>query len=113
MTAGTDVEQTKTRGWVTIAAGVFIVVLMSGVWLFVAKAIAEHRVTLDTPNTAKFLGQTYMAFGLIVFSGILGIANGVVQLRTRRRNISLNALILMLVAAAVVIIWLATSGNKS
>jgi hypothetical protein len=112
MTAGSEIQRTKARGWVTIIAGIFIVVLMSGVWLFVMKAISEHRGTLDTPNTAKFLGQTYMAFGLIVFSGVLGIANGVVQLRTGRRNIALNAVILMLVAAAVVIIWLATS-NKS
>ncbi len=109
MAAGTDVQRMKARGWVTIVAGLFIVVVMCGVWLFVAKAIGEHRVDVATADTAKFLGQTYVAFALIVLSGVLGVVNGVIQLRTGRRNIPLNAVILILVGAALVIIWLATS----
>jgi hypothetical protein len=113
MAAGTDIERGKARGWVTIAAGIFIVVLMSGVWIFVMKAVADHRLLVKTPENAAFLGRTYVAFALIVLCGFLGILNGVIQLRTGRRNLPLNALILILVGAALVTIWIGTSSNRS
>ena len=109
----TDIERGKARGWVTLTAGGFIIVLISGIWLFIRRAFADGHLTVSTRDTATFLGQTFVAFALIFLCGVLGIANGVMQLRTGRRSVILNGAIIVLVGSALVVIWIATSSNKS
>jgi MFS family permease len=108
-----DPQKAKARGWVAIVAGVFIVALMGGVWIFLLKLIAENRTSFSGAANAQFLGQVFTAFALIIIAGFGGIANGIIMLRTGRRSKILFALLIMCVLAAVVIIWLATNSRKT
>ena len=101
-------QVSKARARVTLGAGVFIVVLMSAIWIWIVRLMAA--TPLPDPSYAQFLGKTYVAFAIIIVCGFLGIWNGVLQLRTGRQNLPLSLLIIVLFASALGTLWLGLSG---
>ena len=84
-----------------MGAGVFLIVLMSAVWLWVANLLASHGSVDGDPATSQFIGRTYVAFALVEVCGVLGIINGIGQVRSGRRNRVLAFAMLVLFAAAI------------
>jgi hypothetical protein len=93
----------KSRGILAISAGIFVIVLMSAVWIFVAHLVATHAVEME--GSREFFGRLYLAFGMIVFCGILGTINGFLALRTGSTNGYLVALVLVIFGAALYIMY--------
>ena len=101
-------QVSKTRARVTLGAGVFLVVVMGAVWLWIVSLTAANPVT--DPAYAQFLGRIYVAFAIIIVCGFLGILNGVSQLRTGRQNVPLSLVILLLFLIALGTMWFGLSG---
>ncbi len=93
-------QVSKGRARVTLVAGAFIVVLMSAVWIFVANLLAGQHERYDAA-TAAFLGRMYVSFAIVIVCGILGVVNGMLQLKNGRSNIALSIAIIVLFAAAI------------
>jgi amino acid transporter len=103
----------RAQAWVALVAGVFIVVLMSGTWFFVAKVVAENQIASHNPDDARFLGQVFTAFALILVTGFLGIANAIGQLRTGRRNRILTIAMFVMFLAALGTVVFSLNGRHS
>ncbi len=89
----------KRQGWRSLIAGAFIVVVMLAVWIWVAILLGPRAAGAD-PALTVFTFKAYAAFALIVLSGVLGIASGLLQIRSGRRNKPLTfALVVCFVAA--------------
>jgi uncharacterized membrane protein len=99
-------ERVKRRGWVAFGAGVFLAVLSGAVWVWVNRLLASQAAD---PATAQFLGRMNLAFGLVLVSGLLGIANGWMMAHTGRRN---RPLIFGLVIAFVIAFFVALSASQ-
>jgi MFS family permease len=91
----------KTRGWIGLIAGVFLVAFMAGVWIWVAGIVSRQNAPNDEATTA-FFGRTYLAFTLVILAGVLGIVNGIWQIRLGRPN--------RVLTMAVVIVFIAALG---
>jgi hypothetical protein len=109
----TAARVSRVQAWVAVCAGVFIVVLMTGTWFFVAKVAAENQIGRHNAGDAAFLGQVFTAFALIIVSGFLGIANGIGQLRTGRRNLGLTIATFVVFLAALGIVFVGLNGRHS
>ena len=103
----------RARAWVVVCSGVFIVVLMTGTWFFVAKVAADNQIGRHNADDVGFLGQVFTAFALIIVSGFLGIANGIGQLRTGRRNMGLTIATFVVFLAALGIVFIGLNGRHS
>jgi hypothetical protein len=113
MATADKLRSMKARGWVALVAGVFLVVLMGGIWIYLANAIADHRMTMNTPGSRAFMGQVFVAFALLIASGFVGIASGIHQIRTGTRNRALLVVMVLLVLSAVGTIVFATSTERN
>jgi hypothetical protein len=91
----------KMRGWVALVAGLFLVLLISAVWVYVGRLFSAQGVVDRDVATAQFAGRTYVAFALVLVSGLLGVANGIWQIRTGCRNRVLVFAMLVMFAAAI------------
>ena len=103
----------KGRGWFALVSGLFIIALMSWIWFFLARAIADHRITPMNAGNASFLGTMFVAFALIIGCGLIGIAQGVVMIRTGRRNRTLSIVVLVLFLAAAGTVAVSLASQKS
>ena len=92
----------KVRGWIALIAGIFLVVIMTGIWLFIASHVASGTVHLPT------VGQLYIGFALIIGGGFLAIANGVWMLRKGRPNLAVGVVMIILFVAAFFVVQQAT-----
>jgi hypothetical protein len=111
MKRGDEVQDVKRRGWAALIAGAFMVVLMAGVWLFILKLLADHRLDVSDPSFAAFLGKVFVAFALIILSGLIGIGSGLWQIRTGTQNRALTIGVLVPFLVAFGIVLLALSGQ--
>jgi hypothetical protein len=103
----------KARGWASLAASVLMIALISCVWFFLARAIAEHRITNYDAATASSFGQIFAGFALVVVSGLLGIASSVVQIRSGRRSRILTVGVVVAFVAAFVTLMIAVGTHRS
>ena len=75
------------RGWIAVAAGVFIVILLGWIWMYIAHAAAiPGGILCDPAARDKFLGQLYVSFAFIIACGLLAIVNGIQIVRTGRTS---------------------------
>jgi TRAP-type mannitol/chloroaromatic compound transport system permease small subunit len=95
----------KTRGWIGLIAGVFLVVFMAAVWIWVAM-LAAHQGIAGEQSAQAFFGRTYLAFALVMVAGVLGIANGIWQIRLGRPNRVLVTTVLIVFLAALGTVFL-------
>jgi hypothetical protein len=102
----------RRRGWVACGAGVVLVVLMGGVWLWIDRLFAANGGTAGSPGAAQFLGKLNIAFALIVVSGALGVANGWAMAQTGRRNMPLIFGMIVVFAAGLFLAVSASSGYQ-
>jgi hypothetical protein len=100
----------KTRGWIGLIAGIFLVVFMAGVWIWVA-TLAAHNGIAGEESARAFFGRTYLTFALVMVAGVLGIANGVWQIRSGRPNRVLVTTILVVFLAALGTVLLNQNGQ--
>jgi hypothetical protein len=103
----------QRRGWVSLVAGAFMVVLMAVVWIFVAHLVATGRVTQMDPATEAFFGRTYVAFGLVVLSGLVAMVGATMQIQSGVRNRALSFAVVVLFAAAVGTVLLGSGPLRS
>ena len=87
-------------GWRTLLASVFLVVLILGLWGYLGNLLALHGGGTLSPRSADIFGRVFVAFALVLVTGVLGTIGGVMQLRSGRRNRALTfAAVLTFVAA--------------
>ncbi|MGC1379712.1 MAG: hypothetical protein WA814_01670 [Candidatus Baltobacteraceae bacterium] len=106
----TTLESAQRRGWWAFGAGVFLVVFMGGVWIWVDRLLVASGALERDPGTAAFLGKMNVAFALVVLAGVLGTINGWMQAHSGRRN---YVLILGLVVAFVAALFIAGSASNA
>jgi hypothetical protein len=94
----------KVRGWVALIAGIFLVVIMTCIWVFIASHVASGTASLPTA------GQLYIGFALIIGGGFLAIASGVWTLWKGRPNLPVGIVMIVLFVAAFFVIQQATKG---
>jgi len=103
-----DLAKVKRRGWISLAAGAFIVLFMGGVWIWVDRLLAGSGAWQRDAATAAFSGRINVAFALVVVSGVLGVVNGWLQASSGRRSIALS---LAIVAVFAIAIFVAASAS--
>ncbi len=96
----------KRRGWVAVGAGTFIVVMMAGLWIFLAGIAPSMDIT--AAQSAAFFGQLHVGFVLLAVCGSIGIVNGMQMVRTNRINPVLTIGTLVIAGAAMYVLWSAT-----
>ncbi len=96
----------RRRGWVAVGAGIFIVVMMIGLWIFLAGIAPSMDIT--PMQAAAFFGDLHVGFVLLAVCGILGIFNGMHMVRANRINPVLTIGALLIAGAAMYVLWSAT-----
>jgi len=98
----------RALGWLLLACGVFLVGLMSYLWVVLAPAMAHPG---DTTGGTTFTGtaeqgQTILTvFGAVIVFGLGSIAYGLWMIVTGRRSIAMMIGVLVLAAALIAIAW--------
>jgi hypothetical protein len=98
-------ESAKRRGWVAFGAGIFLVVFVSAVWVWVDRLMAGQTAS----GAAAFIGRLNVVFVLIVLCGALGIFNGWSQAHSGRTNRAIAFVILGVFAIALVLAYTASN----
>jgi len=98
----------KTRGLVSVSAGIFIVALISGIWLYISYLVATGAVQMPAADAAAFFGQLHVAFAMIILCGFLGIGGGIWLRRRGTPNRFLTVATIILFVAALGVMWQAT-----
>jgi magnesium-transporting ATPase (P-type) len=97
----------QRRGWVSFSAGVFLVVFMAAIWIWVDGLLASAP---RDPGLAQFQGRLNIAFALIVIAGALGGINGWLMARTGIRN---RVLIVGLIVVFISALFVACSASNA
>ena len=98
-------ESAKRRGWAAFGAGVFLVVFVSAIWIWVDRLVAGKIA----PGAAGFIGRLNVVFVLIVFCGALGMFNGWGQAHCGRTNRAIAFGILVVFAVALFLAYAASN----
>lgn len=101
-------QSQQRRGWVAFGGGVFIVLFMGAIWIWVDQLVATKAQ--GDVATAQFLGPLNVAFALVVIAGILGVVNGWVMARTGVRNRALIFGLLIAFVSALFVAFTASNG---
>jgi len=102
-------ESAKRRGWVAFGAGVFLVVFVSAVWIWVDRLMAGQTA----PGAAAFVGRLNVVFVLIILCGALGTFNGWFQAHSGRTNRAIAFGILIVFAIALFIAYTASNAYSA
>ena len=98
-------ESAKRRGWAAFGAGVFLVVFVSAVGIWVDRLMAGQTA----PGAAAFIGRLNVVFVLIVLCGALGTFNGWRQAHSGRTNRAIAFAILGVFAIALYLAYTASN----
>jgi len=104
-------QSQRRRGWLAFGAGIFMIVLVIGIWTWVDLLLAggaQH----DSAE-ATFLGKLNAAFGLILAAGVLGTIHGWRMAKSGRRNIALILLMVVCFAAGLIVAVGASNGIQT
>lgn len=99
----------QRRGWVALGSGVFLVVFMGAVAVWVDRLLTANGLLQRDPTAAQFFGRINVAFALVIVAGVLGILNGWSMAHAGRRN---NLVLLALVVVFVAALFVACSASK-
>lgn len=98
----------RVLGWLLLACGVFLVGLMSYLWVVLAPSMAHPG---DTTGGTTFTGTAEQGrtiltvFGAVIVFGLGSTAYGVWMIVTGRRSIAMMIGVLVLAAALFAIAW--------
>ena len=98
----------QRRGWVAFFAGVFLIVLALGIWIWVDRLLTGPSA-IQSPALPQFIGKLNVTFAMLLIAGVLGAVNGWMMIRTGRRNL---ALILLMLAFFVGSLFLAAGASS-
>ncbi len=101
-------EVPKSRGYIAIGAGIFLVVLMAGLYLFFGHLASSGAMDVPEPAGSAFFGKLDLGFALLAISGAIGIGNGLWVVRRRTANTPLTIIGFLVAASALYSIWQAT-----
>jgi len=104
-------QSQQRRGWVSFGAGVLLVVLAAGIWIWVDFLLAGGAQR--NPGEATFLGKLNVAFGLILVAGVLGTINGWRMAKSGRRNVALILAMVVCFAAGLIVAVGASNGVQT
>jgi hypothetical protein len=91
----------KFRGYLAIGAGIFLIVMMAGLYLFFGHLVASGSMELPQAVAYDFLGKLDLGFALLALSGAIGIGNGLWIVRRGKINIALTIVALVVAASAI------------
>jgi cytochrome c oxidase assembly factor CtaG len=101
--------QNQRRGWIAFGAGIFLIVFMGAIWIWIDRTVAAGGAMQD-PGFAAFMARINLACGLVVVAGILGTINGWMMARTGMRT---NWLIYAMIAVFGVALYLAYTASNA
>lgn len=104
-------QRQQRRGWVAFGAGIFMIVLAAGIWIWVDFLLAGGAQR-DSAE-ATFLGKLNVAFGLIVLAGMFGTFNGWSMAKSGRRNVALILIMVVCFAAGLIVAVSASNGVQT
>lgn len=93
----------KVRSWVSLIAGLFLVLVMTGVWIFIADHLGAGTAHRLHPS------GLYTGFALIIAGGFLAIGNGITMLWKGKPNLVVSIVMIILFVVAFFLIQQATS----
>lgn len=105
------IQSQQRRGWVSFGAGVFLIVLVAAIWIWVNVLLAGSAQR-DAAE-ATFLGKLNVAFALILLAGVLGTIQGWRMAKSGRRNVVLILAMVVCFAAGLIVAVGASNGVQS
>lgn len=96
-------EGRKRGGWVAFGAGIFLMVVIAAVWIWVDHLLAANGIAPGETAMAGYLGRLNVAFLLLVLAGALGVLNGWIMAHTGRPSRMVLIGLFVVFAAAVVL----------
>jgi hypothetical protein len=104
-------QSQQRRGWISFGAGVFLIALTTGIWIWVDSLLAggaQH----DSAEAA-FLGKLNVAFALLFIAGVLGTINGWRMAKSGQRSVVLILLMVVCFAAGLFVAFGASNGLQT
>lgn len=98
-------ESARRRGWVAFGAGVFLVIFVSAIWIWVDRLMAAQSAA----GAAQFVGRLNLAFALIILCGALGMVNGWYQGHSGRTNRAIVFAVFIVFAIALFLAYTASN----
>ena len=102
----------QRRGWIAFGAGVFLVVLIAGLWIWVDRLFIASGAPARDPAAAQFIARINVVFGLVLVAGLLGAANGWIMARSGLRNFPLMVGMLVVFVGALILGFMASNGYQ-
>ena len=79
----------KSRAWASVIAGIFVILVICGIGLFLVAAMFGPGVRF-TERSGALVGGLVIGFAMLITGGVLGVFNGIAQLRTGRPSMPLT-----------------------
>ena len=101
----------KGRAWVSVIAGIFVILIICGIGVFLVAAMFAPGVRF-TPGNGAIFGALAIGFAMFIVGGVLGVFNGIGQIRTGRRSKPLTIAIMVIMPLAFVVILLGAAMQR-
>ena len=76
--------------WASVIAGVFVILVICGIGVFLVAAVFAQGVHFTPRSGAALVGALVIGFAMMITGGVLGVFNGIAQLRTGRPSMPLT-----------------------
>lgn len=96
-----QLEKGRKRGRLALYAGIFLVVFVCAVWIWLDRLFATNAGSFSDPASLRLIGHLNVAFGLLEVAGAIGIVNGAMTSRSGRPNVALVVILVILAIAAL------------
>jgi predicted hotdog family 3-hydroxylacyl-ACP dehydratase len=104
-------QNQQRRGWISFGAGVFLMALVAGIWVWIDLLLAGGA--RQNPAEATFLGKLNVAFALIFIAAVLGTINGWRMAKSGRRSIALIFAMVVAFIAGFIVAFGASNGFQT
>jgi hypothetical protein len=104
MTNETALERGRRRGWLALCAGVFLIVFVCAVWIWIDHIFASNGSAFSDASSMRLLGRLNVAFGLLEIAGLIGAINGWMMTRSGKPNIAMVVALVLFAGAAFITI---------
>jgi hypothetical protein len=92
-----------------VGAGIFLITLMAGLWLFIGHRVASGSMELPPDSGSIFIAKLYVSFALFAIGGAFGIGNGVCKIQRGKFSVPLAIVTGVTFATAISFAWQATN----